>query len=96
MKETTLLQRALRVLGMAALTVLFFACPDVHQIQKRQDKAAVSFIVAGIPERTVLPQASLADVASYRLLGGRNGTAETALVESFTGAGTSIPLEPGT
>jgi hypothetical protein len=100
MRETTLLQRVIKTFGISALTVLFFACPaepdDNIQILVQYNKATVSFSVADSSERTVLPQVSLADVASYKLLGGINNETETVLVESFTGTGTSVSLDPGT
>jgi len=98
MRVTTLLQRVIKILGISALTVLLFACADVLDeinIGKQQDKATVSFSVTDTA-LTVLPQASLANAASFKLLGGRNSAAETVLVESFTGTGTSVALDPGT
>jgi uncharacterized repeat protein (TIGR02543 family) len=73
--------------------MLFLSCLD-EPVQQQHGKAMVSFSVTDA--RTVLPQASLADVASYTLLGGRNSEAETVLVESFTGTGTSLFLVYGT
>ena len=100
MRKTTLLQRIFKIVGISALTILFFACPadsdDEIQIEEQQDKAAVSISVTDSLERTVLPQVSLTDVASYKLLGGKNSETEAVLVESFTGTGTSVSLEPGT
>jgi uncharacterized repeat protein (TIGR02543 family) len=97
MRKITLLQRVLKIFGISAITILFFACSHELKIQEQQGKATVSFIVTDSPARTVLPQVSLDDdVASYELLGGRNGDAETVLVESFTGTGTSVSLDPGT
>jgi uncharacterized repeat protein (TIGR02543 family) len=94
------IQRVLKIFVISALTVLFFACPaesnnDI-QILVQHNKATVSFSVADSSERTVLPQVSLENVASYKLLGGRNSEAETVLVETFTGTGTSVLLDPGT
>jgi uncharacterized repeat protein (TIGR02543 family) len=93
MRETTI-KRVFGILGIFALTILFLSCPD-EPVQEQQDKAMVSFSVMDTA-RTVLPQVSLADVASYELLGGLNSAAETVLVESFTGTGTSVFLESGT
>jgi hypothetical protein len=78
---------------MSTLTILFLACPV--QVREQQEKAMVSFSVNSTV-RTVLPQVSLADIASYKLLGGLNGAAEIVLVESFTGTGTSVSMLSGT
>jgi hypothetical protein len=96
MRTTTLFQRFIRFFGITALTVLFVTCQDGLQVQEQKDKATVSFYVTDSIERSVLPQVLLADVASYKLLGGRNGDTETELVEFFTGIGTSVSLDPGT
>jgi len=104
MKKSTLIQRIFRVVGISALTILFFACSadsddEVQkeiQIEKQSDKAEVFFSVTESSERTVLPQVSLEDVASYKLLGGKDSEAETELVDFFTGTGTTVSLEPGT
>jgi hypothetical protein len=97
MKETVM-KRVLNVVCVFALSVFWTACHDGPPIQERQDMVAVSFSVVGIDTdaRTVLPQLSLADAASYQLLGGRNGDAETVLIESFTGTGTFVTLAGGT
>jgi len=95
MRETTLLQRVLGIFVISALTILFFACSDELKEQKQQDKATVSFLVTDNSARTVLPQVSLDDVASYKLLGGKNSEAETVLVESFIGTETTASLDPG-
>jgi len=42
MRETTLLQRIIRLLGITALTILFFACQDWLQVQEQQEKAKVA------------------------------------------------------
>jgi len=98
MRRTTLLQRVIKILGISALTILFFACTegffDEFQIGKQKDKATVSFSVTDGSARSVLPQVSLADAAWYKLLGEKDGKL-TILVESFTGTGISISLEPG-
>jgi uncharacterized repeat protein (TIGR02543 family) len=95
MRET--IKRILTIIGIFALAILFFACPNEGpyglQIHEQHGKATVSFSVTDA--RTVLPQFSLANVASYQLLGGIDGETETVLVESFTGTGTSISLLPG-
>ena len=100
MRETTLLQRVLKLFVISALTILFLACPaepeDEIQIEEQHNKATVFFSVTNSSERTVLPQVSLEDVAFYELLGGKSGEAETVLVESFTETGTSVSLDPGT
>jgi len=99
MRKTTLLQRIISILGISALTILLLACPEELKeinFEKRQDKAQVTFKVADISARTVLPQVSLEDVNRYTLLGGKNGEEETTLVESFYGTGISVSLEPGT
>ena len=102
MRKTTILQRVIKILGVSAITILFFACPEPFtikeiQIEGQQDKAAVFFYVTDdISMRTVLPQVSLTNAASYKLLGGISGEAETVLVNSFTGTGTSLALDPGT
>jgi len=93
--KKTIFQLGLNILGLSVLTVLFFACHNPLQVQEQQ-KVKVTFTVADNTVRTVLPQASLTDVVSYKLMGGRNGTAETVLVESFTGTETSVSLDPGT
>jgi len=99
MRRTTLLQRVIKILGIFAITVLFFACSDEfnseNKIEEQQEKAVVSFKVTDGSERTVLPQVSLADVARFELLGGIDGEAETVLIESFTGTGTTVSLYPG-
>jgi hypothetical protein len=97
MKET-IMKRIFNVVGISALAIVWLACHDGGpyglQIQEQQDKATVSFSVIGA--RTVLPQqVSLADVASYQLLGELNSGAETVLVDSFTGKGTFVSLAPG-
>jgi len=96
MRRTTLLRRILNILVISALTALFFTCSDESKIQEQQEKITVSFFVKDNSARTVLPQVSLDDAASYKLLGGKTGEAETVLVESFTGDGTSLSLESGT
>ena len=93
--KKTIFQRVLSILGLSVLTVLFFACHDLLQVQE-QRKVKVIITVADNTARTVLPQASLTDVVSYKLLGGKNGAAETVLVESFTSTGISVSLDPGT
>jgi hypothetical protein len=87
-------KRALGIFGIFALTILLLSCPD-EPVQKQEDKALVSFFVKDGTARTVLPQISLEDVASYKLLGGLNGAAETELA-TFSAGGTTILLEPGT
>ena len=93
--KTIIFQRVMCIFGLLILSVIFLACPDVPQVLEQQ-KSKVTFIVVDNAARTVFPQTSLSDVAFYKLLGGRNGVAETVLVESFTGTGTSVTLEPGT
>jgi hypothetical protein len=93
MKEI-MMKRVLNIFCIFAPAMLFLACPD-GLVREQQDKAMVSFSVDGTV-RSVLPQVSLADVASYTLRGGLNGAAETVLVESFTGTGTSVLLVSGT
>ena len=95
MKKTILVQLIMNVFKLSLLLILFIACFDVPQFQERQ-KAKVIFTVTDDTARTVLPQASLTDVASYKLTGGINGSVETVLVESFTDTETSIALDPGT
>jgi len=96
MNETKLFQQIVKIFVISAITILFFACPDELKNQEQQDKATVLFLVMDNSARTVLPQDALSDVTSYKLLGGRNGTAEIVLVESFTDTGISISLDPGT
>jgi len=92
--KITIFQRVISIFGLSFLTVLFLACSDVPQFQEQQ-KAKVIISVADSAARTALPQASLTDVVSYKLLGGKTGAAETVLVDSFTGTGTSVALDPG-
>jgi len=96
MRKTTLLQRIFKVFAVSAITILFFACIDEFKVQEQQNKANVSFSVTDNSSLTVLPQVSLENVASYKLLGGKTGETEAVLVESFTGTGTSVALDPGT
>jgi len=100
MRRTTLFQRAFGVLGLTVLTVIFLTCENRLQFQEQPgntaDKVSVFFTVTDGAVRTVLPQVSLAEVASYTLLGGKVGVAETVLAESFTGAETTVPLDSGT
>jgi len=93
--KKTIFQRVMSILGLLALTVLFLACLDEPQVLEQQ-KAKVIITVSDSAARTVLPQASLTDVASYKLLGEKSGAAETVLVESFTDTVTSVTLDPGT
>jgi len=93
--ERTIFQRFMIIFVLSTLTVLFLACLDTLQVEEQQ-KTNVIFTVADNAARTVLPQVSLTDVASYKLLGGRNGAVETVLVESFTGKEISVALDPGT
>jgi len=95
MKKTILVKLFLNVFMLSILLILFLSCFDVPQFQEQQ-KAKVIFTVSDNAARTVLPQASLTDIVSYKLLGGRNGAEETILVESFTVTGTSVALDPGT
>jgi hypothetical protein len=96
MRET-ITKRILNIFGMSVLTVLLLACndggPGGLQVRKQEDKAIVSFSV--VDARTALPQASLADAASYKLLGELDGAAEAELAE-FTARGATVPLESGT
>jgi uncharacterized repeat protein (TIGR02543 family) len=92
MRET--IKRLLPILGIFALATLFLSCPDEPQIQEQEDKAIVSFSVMDGVARTVLPYVSLADVASYKLLGEINGAAVKELKE-FTTRGATILLESG-
>ena len=97
----TIFQRIFVFLGMFILVILLFSCPEPLQLQKQHDKAheqrgmaAVSISVTDSQARSVFPQVSLEDVASYKLLGGRDGATETELSEFTTGT-FSVSLEPG-
>ena len=93
--KRTIFQRVISIFGLLFLTFFLLACPEALQVQEQQ-KVKVTFTVADSVARTVLPQASLTNVAFYELIGGRNGATETILVESFTIIETSVELEPGT
>jgi len=90
--KRTLFQRILSIFGLSVLSVLFFTCHDAPQVLEQQ-KVKVTFTVKDNAARTVLP--SLAGIASFKLLGGKIGTAETTLVDLFTGTGISVALDPG-
>jgi hypothetical protein len=90
--KKTMMKRIFNIVGISALAVLCLACHDGLQIQEQYGKATVSFSV--IEARTVLPQFSLEDASSYKLLGGIGGEPETEMAE-FTTRGTVISLAPG-
>jgi len=84
------------------LSILLLACPEDALVDEQQENlkgqeglAVVSFTVGDSISRTVLPQVSLANVASYKLMGGVNGATETELLEFTTGTA-SVSLPPGT
>jgi uncharacterized repeat protein (TIGR02543 family) len=79
-----------------ALAMLLLSCPK--EVQEEQGMANVSFSVADLAGRTVLPQqVDLEDVTSYQLLGSLSGGGEEiVLVESFSGRRTSTVVSPGT
>ena len=102
MSEKKRLQQGIGFWGALALTVLLLACtgdfPPAEQ-SGEGGRAAVSVAIMNTGARTVFPGVSLSDAASYKLLGGRGGSpvpggTETQLAE-FSGAGTSVFLEPG-
>jgi uncharacterized repeat protein (TIGR02543 family) len=93
--KKSLLKQIFCICGIFALAVLFTTCVEELKNQEDQNKAVVSFSVMENMARTVFPQVALADVASYKLFGGRNGAQETELLEFTTGS-TSLTLEPGT
>jgi len=79
--------------AVLALAVLFFACSNDFQPVEQGGLAAVSITVMN--GRTVFPDVSLSDAASFKLLGGTGGAGETELA-TFSGAGATVSLEPGT
>jgi hypothetical protein len=102
--KKNILKRTFGLFGIFALTVLLFAClsetnikDDQCLIQNQQEKVMVSFSVTNNMIRTVLPQVSLENVASYKLFGGIVGETETELLE-FTKEQTTVSVElvPGT
>ena len=92
--KRTLFQRGISIFGLSFLTFLFLACPDTFQDQKQQ-RAKVTFTVEDKAARTVLPEAPLADVEKYQLMGGIGGADEEPLKE-FYGTSASVELELGT
>ena len=95
MYSKRLLKQAIGLAGVFALAVLFLTCLGNFQSPEYaggEGKVAVTIAVAG---RTVLPNVSLADVAAYKLSGGKDGAAET-LIKSFSTEAATVSLEPGT
>ena len=102
MKKTTLNQ-VLGIFGICILAIVLLSCPDESRVQEQlkpddlvqeqQDRAVVSFsVVTDSLVRTVLPQVSLANVSSYKLLGGIGGTTEAELLE-FTNEDFQVSVE---
>ena len=92
----TILKQTIGIFGISILAAFFITCSDIIQIQEQHDnsKASVFISVTDSTARTVLPQVSLSDIISYKLLGGISGAAETELAE-FTAEGTCVSLETG-
>ena len=83
--KNKVLNQIILIIGIIVITMVLSACSDeLHNQKIQQNKAVVSFSVMDSISRSVFPQVSLDDVASYKLLGGRNGADEEELFEFFT------------
>jgi uncharacterized repeat protein (TIGR02543 family) len=82
------------------LLALFIACnitgPEAGPVSGSDGKTAVRIGIeaSGVQGRTVLPAAALADVTAWKLWGGKTSEPE-ALLEDFSGTGTTVYLETG-
>ena len=88
-----IVKRIINIFEVFLISIIFLSCPNENRIYDKNCKVNVSISINSIL-RTIFPQVSLDDVASYKLLGGINSTSETILAE-FTSVGTSLSLEPG-
>jgi uncharacterized repeat protein (TIGR02543 family) len=90
-----------RIYAGAALLLLFSACemmgPESGADAVPEGKAAVRIGIeaAGIPGRTVLPAIVLADVTSWKLLGGKTTEAQEPLKDFTNPTGQTLYLETG-
>ena len=84
----------LKILGIFTLMIFLITCNDVFKLPEKSDMALVSILVSDETARTVLPQVTLDDVASYKLRGGLNGAPEIE-IKTFISGGTAVSLEPG-